>query len=543
MTSKKVLIKEIGISLLTVVFIFSLFSCGETLNKDLKKQAESIPDTIDNAASRVKDNQKKFNSLKQSKEFEPFKAFAQKENWDGSFQKAAQTLDRAEKLYKSNLAPLVKKNKPEVAAAVKKEIKRIQEVIKEAEQVSEKPAQRYARIQNTISNAEQLDKQARKNADQISQVVDMIQTGVAAKALTDFPDMAEKINARTMPAVQLSRESAGHLKTVTEQYAVHQSGGNADYAAFTDAVLALDQGKKQVKALETTISDDMGQLYTSYTKILKDMKEDYFVTVKRESWDENADIYKPQFATFTRQVSPETYDILTADNLDTIGAITAGFSGSRFSSQVGGAWDELKLNPTDNWPSRSHNAASFWVEGTREAYFHKYILEKDGQTEETDWKKVDASVYNAELEYLGMALLAKPYGTFEQDRLTQAAPPGMAYVGNDQYGEWKKDNDGNQFWSWYGKYMFFSNLFFFPPSYYRYNSWNGWRNNYRYKKPYFGKTKKGFKKYGTYGTYVKKSPKFQSTRFAKSGGFKSQAASVRGAGANLRGGGPKSKGK
>ncbi|MBT6339649.1 MAG: hypothetical protein HOJ48_10185, partial [Desulfobacula sp.] len=75
------------------------------------------------------------------------------------------------------------------------------------------------------------------------------------------------------------------------------------------------------------------------------------------------------------------------------------------------------------------------------------------------------------------------------------------------------------------------------------NSWNNWNNGYRGSRPYFGKTQKGSQKYGTSGTVLKQSPKFQSSNFAKSGGLKSQASSVRGAGANLRGGGPKSKGK
>jgi len=208
---------------------------------------------------------------------------------------------------------------------------------------------------------------------------------------------------------------------------------------------------------------------------------------------------------------------------------------------VGSLWKKLSINPGENWPGRNHNAASFWVEDSNETYFHKYLLEENGETQETDWEQVDASFYDANIDYLGMAILSKPYGMFEQDRLTQPTPPGMAYVGNDRYGEWKKDSQGNSFWSWYGKYALFSTLFGMRPSYYGYNSWNSWNNSYRGRQPYFGQTRNGFQKYGTAGAAVKQSPGFQSSSFAKSGGFKSQTASVRGAG--LRGGGPKSKGK
>jgi hypothetical protein len=366
---------------------------------------------------------------------------------------------------------------------------------------------------------------------------------VLAKALADFPQAQEKINQKFSPATLLDQTSADHIGVIKEQYARHQSGQTADYAAFYDNYQALTDNLAQAIAFEKQFKDQISQLYLSYTKILKDMKQDLYVVIKRESWNDNSDFYSPEFTTFTRPVSPETYDILTSGSIDTIGTITSGFTGSRFSNKVGSAWNELKINPVDMWPSRSHNAAIFWVEDTKEAYFHKYILEKQGETTETEWQQVDEKTYQDHLEFLGMAILAKPYGTFESDALTQAAPPGMAYVGNPEYGEWKKDDNGDRFWSWYGKYMLFSNLFFFPPSYYYYNSWAGWRNNYRYKQPYFGRTQTGIQQFGTYGSQVKKSPTFQNTSFAKSGGLKSQAASVRGAGAGLRGGGPKSKGK
>ena len=122
-------------------------------------------------------------------------------------------------------------------------------------------------------------------------------------------------------------------------------------------------------------------------------------------------------------------------------------------------------------------------------------------------------------------------------------PPGLANVGNPKYGEWKEDDNGNSFWSWYGRYAFFSHLFFYPPYYYPYGGWQGWHRNYRYKKPYYGTTKNGNRQYGTFGTQVKQSPKYRNSTFAKTGGFKSGPMGVRGAGSRTRGGGPGGKGK
>jgi len=530
-----------GVTLAGLIAV--LTGCGAGLPKDLKNEAKTIPGIIKTAKSQVDKHEDKYKSLKGTTEFKVVERFAIKENWDQKFQLAHDDLTRAKELYNKDLKPLISKNKPELAQGVKQQITRIKKVIHDAEGLARYPVSRFSKIRETIQNAVGLQSQAKSDTDQINRIANEIKTGPVAKAIADFPDLSKKINTRFAPLSKLERQSRDHLSIVIAEYDRHAAGSNADYAAFTDSTEALSSGLAQAKTLEQELAGEMAQLYSSYTKILKDMKEEYFVTIKRESWNENSDYYDPRVVTFQRQVSPELYEGLTADNLETIAAITAGFTGSRFSSKIGNLWKELSINPTEQWAGRGHNAASFWVEDSKEVYFHKYILEENGETKETDWEKVDANFYDAKFEYLGMAILSKPYGVFEQDRLTQAAPPGMAYVGNSKYGEWQKDHTGNRFWSWYGKYALFSMLFNMRPSYYSYNSWNGWSNNYRNNRPYFGKTQNGFQKYGTAGTYVKKSPKFQSTTFAKSGGFKSQTASVRGAGANLRGGGPKSKGK
>ena len=540
---KKDLIVKGGIALFVVFLLFNIFSgSGPKIDSALKKQVKAVPGMIDAARDRVRQEEKKYSRLKSSKKAAAVAAIADKEKWENRFAAAAQTLDQAREQYKTALKPLLKKKNKDPEAEITPRLKAIQETIQKADALSREPAERFTGLAQVLAEPARFLEKAGTDAGFVNRRVEVLQGGIVAKALADFPDMADKINARFAPARKLAAESDGLLKDARTQYAAIQSG-SPDWTAFFDTTQALSAHAGEMKTLDQSLEKDFGQLYTSYTKILKDMKTDFFVTVKRESWNENSDYYDPRFATFTRQVSPETYEKLTADNLDAIAAIKAGFTGSRFSSKVGAAWNELNIDPGEQWPGKGHNAATFFIEESRAAHFHKYILEQDGQTEETGWQQVSEEFYENNLEYLGMAILAKPFGAFEQDRLTQPAPPGMAYVGNPKYGEWKEDDKGGRFWSWYGKYMFFSNLFFFPPSYFYYNSWNGWRNNYRHRRPYFGQTANGLQKFGTRGAFIKKSPGFQSTHFARSGGFKSQAASVKGASSGLRGGGPGTRGK
>lgn len=521
------------------IVLIMLSGCGQGLSKGIKQSAKKIPDTIQAAQSFVKQQQEKYQSLAGAETFTVISPIAKKENWQDKFTQANKELDRTAELYKNELTPLIKKDKPELTAQVQRLIHRINKTIITAKNISQQPVQRFELISNTISDPEKISNGAEDNAARIQKIIQQLEQGPFTKAFDQFPDSRESINARLAPYLVIKKETAGYLATTQTEYQHHKGNNSPDYAAFTDSATSLSQILEKIKKDDLETRQELEQLYVSYTKILKDMKIKYQVTVKRESWDESSDYYSPQFATFTREVPQDVYETVTADNIDTIAQIIPG----RFSSKIGRTWNQLNINPMENWPGRNHNAASFWVENSRENYYHQYILEQDGQTEETGWQQVSEGDYEAKLALLGMAVLAKPYGVFEQDILTQAAPPGMAYVGNSRYGEWKEGDDGDRFWSWYGRYAFFSNLFFFPPYYYGYRSWHGWHNNYRHKKPYFGKTREGFQKFGTSGTFVRKSPKFQNTSFAKSGGFKTQTASVRGAGAGLKGGGPGGKGK
>jgi hypothetical protein len=532
------------ISLLLIASLTTLLTgCGAGLPKEIKSRAKNIPDTIKTAQSQVNKQKDKYKSLVNSVQFKKVNKFATKENWAGKFNLANDELNMAKTIYDKDLLPIIKKNKPELISAARLQIARINKSILNAKKLSKFAFLRFSSITDTIENAESLHSQAQKDSTQIFSIANKMKTGSFAKANKDFPDLKDKINTRFAPASNITRQSKVDLDVVAAAYKAHTAGSDADYAAFTDSVRAISSHLENIKTFETKFTKETGQLYLSYTKILKDMKEAYFVTIKRESWNENSDYYNPGFVTFQSQVSLEDYETLTAENLDTIATITPGFSGSKFKSNIGSLWQKLAIKPGERWPRRDHNAASFYIENSKEHYFHKYILEENGETKTTGWQKVEASFYEGNLAFLGMAILAKPYGVFEDERLTQAAPPGMAYVGNSKYGEWKKDNSGNSFWSWYGKYALFSTLFFPRPYYYPYSSWNSWNSGYRNNRPYFGKTQKGFQKFGTQGSFIKKSSKFQSTNFAKSGGLKRQSASVRGAGANLRGGGPKSKGK
>ncbi len=138
-------------------------------------------------------------------------------------------------------------------------------------------------------------------------------------------------------------------------------------------------------------------------------------------------------------------------------------------------------------------------------YFHKYrvVQEQDGWT--TDWLEVPGNYYNMNEQFLGMCLVTKKEGEFNNE----ATPPGYAYVGDSRYGNWRRDDRGGRFWEWYGKYALFSSMFggWYRPVYMRdYDVYRGHRSRHR---PFFGRNKE----YGSSGSITQKTKPSFYTRF------------------------------
>lgn len=527
-----------------IVFFFFVTGCAEKLPKDLKKQAKAVPNRIEEAKVFVERNKDKYMKLTEKREFILIKTIALKENWQENFKLADNHINNANKVY-ALLKPLIKKNRAQNSLKVHELINKVDKNIQMSTALCLSIFERFVKISSAIKNIDSLAPKANQSTKKIIAIVDETKKNSRDKAIKDFNDSTKKIEALFGPLQKLADKSHYSLQIVTKEHKKHKDKTNPDYAAFADHALGILSNLELIKQYKEDFTKRIEELYQSYTKILFDMKIEYFVTIQRESWNERSDFYNPESINFYRKISQKAYEVVTKDNIDSIATIKSGFTGTKFLNYIPkSVWEELSINPIEKWPrNKGHNSASFFVQSTELKYFHKYLIEKNSEKQETNYQEVDQSFYEANLEYLGMAILVKPYGVFEKDRQTKASPPGMAYVGNSKYGEWKKDDTGNRFWSWYGRYAFFSSLFFFPPSYYYYNSWYGWNNHYRNRKPYFGTNAKGTRKYGTSGSYTKRSPRFQSSAFVKSGGLKTQSASMKRSSAKFRGRGPKKRGK
>jgi hypothetical protein len=278
------------------------------------------------------------------------------------------------------------------------------------------------------------------------------------------------------------------------------------------------------------------------------MKQRFFVQASQVSWKESEYIERPFETKYTRpwlEVSEAIFNQLDEWPDDQpIAELRSGFFGGftpKLSEQLLGVLGLSAEASTEGFPS-GDNEADYDIEALRVDHYHRYTEEQNGVIAETDWIPVSAEFYEDHYNDLGMALKAKPYGRFADEAEEEAAPAGMAYVGDTRYGRWRSGAGGSSFWEFYGKYALFRSLLGMGHPGYSRTEWGEYRNYRDRDAAYYGGTSTA-PRYGSASSTVQTNPRYAGTTFATTGGFHTAQSEVRSAGVSTRGGGPGGGGK
>lgn len=515
-----------------MVALLLLVACG--IDRDLKREAKTRQQQMQTTKSRIENARDKYMAWKDTPEFEPFARYEATYGWPDQYAAALAELDSAKAVW-AEIEQILDANRPEDENKLRSKITQLRRQLAIAQDKSEQPNRQIRLLTSLMNDAPSHIAKAEAQVAEMNAIVGEIRPladGATADSKTHGWDKEKDIAERFNGLKKIHAEAVEALGSAKAQ----TTAKDTNYAIIADGLHQVEQQRAAMEKSGNEVKKRLGELGRSYTKQLIDMKHVYTVTIGRTSWDNYYDypretnfIYNP------RPVDKTTFEYLSKQT----GDIASGLHRPR-PRIPDSMWRSLNID-SDMRAPRGDDSAVFWVNDWEILYYHRYRLIENGQTRETDWEAVDEDVFAENIENIGMDILAKPYGMYADEAMQAAMPPGMAYVGNEQYGRWQKDSAGNSFWAFYGRYAFLNAML--GGNRYYYNDWDRWRRDYRGHTPYYGKNADGSARYGTSGSMVHKDPAYRSSTFARQGGIKAAPANVRSAADGVRGRGPGSRGK
>ncbi len=514
--------------------------CGG-LSDAIVEQAETTRARIEREAADVDSRVEKFSAFAEDSDNAFLRIYIDREGWGDRFDEARTELEHTRTVYEAEIAPRLKANRTEDEAVVGEQLSRIRTSLDRVAEIAREPAKRAAFLKDARDRAPEIVSAGAVKLAEASAALRSLEVEIA-RVSSDYAEKREDLAGRRAGLGQLESDARAS-QAVAEREAAGIAAGTADLAAFADAGTAVVTRSEEALAGDVALRAKMKELYRSYSKTLLDMKEENIIQIGRTSWNESYDFPRETEVLFKVEVQEETLGALESWGDRPIGSIGSSWGRSSLNVAIDReVWDSLRIDPVARFP-RGDSRAEFWVGESESKYYHRYALVEGDESSETDWEEVTEETYGDYYDDLGMDIVSKPYGSYEDEVLTEAAPAGMAYVGNPKYGRWETDNQGRRHWSWGESFLFYYLVFGGRGRhYYYYNDWNRWNSGYRGRRSWYGPSG-GAAVYGTYGSSTRNSSRYANSGFARAGGFVRADRSIRGAGPSGRGGGPGGGGK
>lgn len=478
------------------------FSAACGLSSQGRADAERASTLIDAENGYITRKKAAYQTFTASPAYAQYGTYADREAWAKQFDHARVKTAAARATYQRYVAPLLQRNDKEDEQALAVQVGRIARLVNEARSYADLPERRRGYVDEIAGTYARLARESADNAGKAGAAVGPL-LALRNTTTSAFPDRSADIVKRVQPVQQLAEAAETANRKVSFEAAKAGAKG-ADWVVLGDNARLVSQNASKVREDARTVTDQLQGLSKSYSRTLADMKAEYFITVQRWAWNEDADSPPIHAYTYARRpLAAEAFDYFNSlpDSLPYAAKLSSSWFGadSRTHPTVDQArWASLGVAPREAWVPRDDTAEYGFALSTD--YFHKYLTTENGQTQETDWQKVDETMFEEHVDDLGMDLLAKPFGAFEDEKVTKPTPTGLAFVGNPQYGHWQTDDRGSSFWAWYGAYRLFGDLLGAGgrPYYYRRDEWDTWSTRYR-GQPYYGEDKDKKERYGTNG--------------------------------------------
>ena len=487
-------------------------ACG--LSSAIRTEATNASRRIDAEIDDIGRKEAAYRAFAGSDAYRPYRVYGDREAWVKQFDYARVKTAAARTVYQRDVAPLLQRNNEKDEQAVAVQIAQISRLIGEAQAFADLPARRRQYIDTVSSSYATLALRSEDNAGRVTTAMGPL-LALANRTKQAFPTRAGDVDKRVEPIQKLAEETANANRKVAFETANANAKRASDFVVLGDNARLVSRNASRLTEDVRAVTRQLESLPRSYSKTLTDMKAAYFITVQRWSWNDSAD--NPTTHTFTyprREISGEAFDYFNSlpESLPYAARYTSSFFGSSVRTEPrvdARQWAALGIAPREAWNS-ADDAAEFGYTLSAD-YFHKYLTTDDGRAQESDWENVGEAVFEEHVDDLGMDIVAKPFGAFDDEKVSKPTPAGLAFVGNPQYGRWQTDERGVSFWEWYGLYRLFGDLLGTGghPYYYRRDEWDTWSTRYR-GQPYYGEDKDKKERYGTHGYVLGSSDRYAS---------------------------------
>ena len=486
-------------------------ACG--LPARTREDAQRTSAAIDAENGDIARKEAAYRAFAASSAYTTYRVYAEREKWVGQFDYARAKTAAAKTTYDRYVAPLLQRNDSRDDYEVEIQISRINRLINEGRAYADIPQRRRQYVDEVARAYTRLLRESHDNVDAAKAALASV-VAERDKARGAFPARQADIEKRVQPVEKLADEATRASQKVSYEAANASAGRAADFVVLGDNAQLVARNASAIREDARTADGQLKSLSTSYSRALADMKAVYYITVMRWAWDDDADSPPTHTYSYPRQeLTGEAFDYFNSlpQSLPYIARLKSGWFGrSDVETRVEPArWAALGISPKDQWISQDDTAEYGFTLSAD--YFHKYLVTQNGETTETDWQKVDETMFENHVDDLGMDIVTKPFGAFEDEKITNPTPAGLAFVGNPQYGRWQTDDRGTSFWAWYGAYRLFGDLLGArgQPYSYRRDEWETWSTRYR-GQPYYGEDKDKRERYGTGGYVVGSSNRWAS---------------------------------
>jgi hypothetical protein len=550
------MLKNLSKSILLILSISILSGC-EGLPDNLVEEVERMEGKQERLERFIAQRKNELSELSKHNDSEFLMHYSQSEDWTQYFSIASAQLDKARNLYNNEITPFYDKDDPKDSTSVFKLNKKHSEYIKNSNVSTRYVNERIAFLIESRDNASLIQEKAKQHLFEISRLQDELLIE-SKKAIANFPNKSVDLESRQSLINDLAKIVEESNSQLNNEYNKRSNSSNefVDYAIIGEQGQLIEKKLTEATKQQKETKNKISQLEKSYVKVLADQRIEYFLTITRASWCEGEYCGNGSETSYSPiKVDSTVFEYFDSSQVATLATIRRGWGSETLKINVKkDMWKALSLNERYRW-DRNHTDADYWIQKLYTKTFHKYVEIEDDQSKETGWQSVSETYFLKQYDNLGMAILTKPFGFYDEDAITDAQPVGMATIaepvlkdgvasGSNQYGEWRQSN-GLSFWHYYGMYHMYRGLV--GPSRYGYNDWNGYNSRHR-GASYYGRNNR----WGTFGSSTYSNSRYQNSGFARANsstvysartGKRASSSSIRGASSSNRNRGPSSRGK